>query len=85
MVTHANTCGFFSEQLHPACSLKKAGHCPSSPKTASIHLLLIIKSEGHYILEKVLAVLEKGISPGVTSKFQLFESQGQTVLKNTIF
>lgn len=85
MVTYRPSCGFFSEQLHPACSLRKAGYCPSSPKTASIHQLLIIKSEGHYILEKVMAVLEKGILPEVTSRFHLFETQRWTVLKNTVF
>lgn len=67
----------FSEQLRPARSLGVAGHHPSIPKTASIHLLLIIKPEGHYILEKVTAILEKGILTGVTSRLNLFESHRQ--------
>lgn len=68
------TVALLSEELHPAWSLGVGGHHPSLPRTASIHLLLSIQPEGHYILEKVMASLEKGILTGVTGRLNLFET-----------
>jgi len=76
----------FSEQLHPACSLRVAGHHPSLPRTASTPLLLTIKPEGHHISEKAMAVLENGTFTGVASRLHLFESHRQSiVLRNEVF
>lgn len=64
---------------------RQAGIHPHQ-RQLSIHLLLIIKPEGHCISEKVTPILEKGILAGVTSRLNLFESHRQgTVLRNGIF
>lgn len=62
----------------PSCMFPQGDRSlPVLTKEASIHLLLIIKPEGHHISEKVMAILEKGILTGATSRLYLFESHRQ--------